>query len=482
MTARVPVAALIAVVAAVVGCGAGSRIGRGIVPVMILGAAIVGVVAVARAGPVGAIAGVVAVFLLAAPVSARAHHGVRNSPLAVPVARGATATLTGRAVDDPDVGRYAAGLLVRVELGWTHRTVLVRATGDDAMRLARLRAGDRVVVRGRLDPLLRAGDHRARRRHAVARLADAHLLAFRAPTGVRAGVEALRARVLSGVDRLAPDRRGLFAGFLIGETQDVPAGTIAAFRASGLSHLLAVSGANVAFVLAVVGPALRRLRLGPRTAVALLVVAGFAVVTRGEPSVLRASVLAAGSLLATAVGRPAARLRLLGYAVIVLLIGDPFLVGAPGFWLSVGASAGIVCGAPALDRRLPGPAPLRSALAVSLAAQAGVAPVLIVVTGSVPVVTPLANLVVAPAAELLGTAGLALALIAGFIPIVGSVARPLVEMPLAWVEGVARLGANVPVTLGPGAAAGLGAAAVVVRGASVACRRGSRAVPGSPTR
>jgi len=148
----------------------------------------------------------------------------------------------------------------------------------------------------------------------------------------------------------------------------------------------------------------------------------------------------------------------------------------------VGASAGIVCGAPALDRRLPGPAPLRSALAVSLAAQAGVAPVLIVVTGSVPVVTPLANLVVAPAAELLGTAGLALALIAGFIPIVGSVARPLVEMPLAWVEGVARLGANVPVTLGPGAAAGLGAAAVVVRGASVACRRGSRAVPGSPTR
>lgn len=479
MTARVPVAAVVAVVA---GCVVGSRVGRGIVPVLILGAAIAVIVAVARAGPAGAIAGVVAVFLIAAPVSARAHHGVRNSPLAGAVTRGAIVTLAGRAVDDPDAGRYVAGLLVRVDLGRTHRTVLVRATGDEAGRLARLRAGDRLVVRGRLDPLLRTGDHRARRRHAVARLADAHLLDYRAPTGVRAGVEALRARVLSGVDRLAPERRGLFAGFLIGETQDVPASTIVAFRASGLSHLLAVSGANVAFVLAVVGPALRRMRLGPRTAVALLVVAGFAVVTRGEPSVLRASMLAAGSLLATAIGRPAARLRLLAYAVIVLLIGDPFLVGAPGFWLSVGASAGIVCGAPALERRLPGPAPLRSALAVSLAAQAGVAPVLIVVTGSVPVVTPLANIVVAPAAELLGTAGLALALVAGFIPIVGPVARPLVEMPLAWVEGVARLGATVPVTLGPGAVAGLGAAAVVARGASVAFRRGSRPVPGAPTR
>jgi len=104
------------------------------------------------------------------------------------------------------------------------------------------------------------------------------------------------------------------------------------------------------------------------------------------------------------------------------------------------------------------------------------------VTGSVPVVSPLANLAVAPAAEMLGTVGLVLALAAGVLPVVAPVARPLVAVPLAWVEGVARIGAAVPIALGRGAVVGLAVLAVAGCGASVACRRGSRAVPRTPSR
>ena len=112
--------------------------------------------------------------------------------------------------------------------------------------------------------------------------------------------------------------------------------------ASGLSHLLAVSGENVAFTLALAGPLLRRLRVGPRTLVALGVVFVFAAMTRFEPSVLRASAMAVVALLAAFAG-PArgAWARVLAYAVIVLLIADPFLLRSVGFWLSCGASAGI---------------------------------------------------------------------------------------------------------------------------------------------
>ena len=86
-------------------------------------------------------------------------------------------------------------------------------------------------------------------------------------------------------------RRALLAGLVLGDDRDQPAVLRDAFSAVGLTHLLAVSGQNVAFVLAAAGPLLRRLRLGPRLAAVLVLLAFFALVTRFEPSVLRAAVM-----------------------------------------------------------------------------------------------------------------------------------------------------------------------------------------------
>ena len=72
----------------------------------------------------------------------------------------------------------------------------------------------------------------------------------------------LRDVVLRGTAPLPPTPRALLAGFLLGDTRAVPDDVVAAYRDSGLSHLLAVSGENVAFTLALFGPLLRRLSLG----------------------------------------------------------------------------------------------------------------------------------------------------------------------------------------------------------------------------
>jgi competence protein ComEC len=241
----------------------------------------------------------------------------------------------------------------------------------------------------------------------------------------------------------------------------------AAYRDSGLSHLLAVSGENVAFVLALGAPVLRRLRLGGRTAVALAIVVVFAAMTRFEPSVLRASAMAAITLLATLGGRPVSSLRVLAYAAVGLLLADPFLVHSVGFALSCGASAGIALLSAPLRTRLRGPAWVRDPLAVSLAAQAGVTPVLLATFGTVPLVTPVANLLAAPAAEAVGVYGMLASAAGGIAPPLA----PLLQQPtaalIAWISAVARAGASVGVALdrrsaGP-ALAGLASAACLRR-------------------
>ena len=129
------------------------------------------------------------------------------------------------------------------------------------------------------------------------------------------------------------------------------------FRAAGLGHLLAVSGQNVALVVAAAGPLLRRLRFRTRLPATLLLLAFFALVTRFEPSVLRATVMPGGVPQSPPGGREADGLRLLCLTVVALVLVDPLLVHRAAFQLSVVACAGILLGSAALADLLPGPRP-----------------------------------------------------------------------------------------------------------------------------
>ncbi len=190
---------------------------------------------------------------------------------------------------------------------------------------------------------------------------------------------------------------------MIGDTSRTPTDLTDAMLATGMTHLSAVSGSNVAIVLAVALGAggLLGLRRRARPLFALLLLAGFIVLARPEPSVIRAGAMGAIGLLGLSQSRRAAGIPVLSAAVLALLVIDPWLARSYGFALSTLATLGLLLfvrdwGA-AIGARLP--RRIRSwgpALAIPIAAQAMCAPVVVLLQGSVSTVGVLANLLAAP--------------------------------------------------------------------------------------
>lgn len=200
----------------------------------------------------------------------------------------------------------------------------------------------------------------------------------------------------------------------------------------------------MAFVLALAAPLLRRGTHRLRLPLTLVVLAGFGLVTRFEPSVLRATTMAGVAAVAAAGGRTAGGIRVLALAVVTVLLIDPLLVGSAGFQLSVLASGGILVLAGPLAAALPGPGWFREAAAVTIAAQLAVAPRL-VAFDPVPVVSLPANLLAVPAAGPMMTWGLTGGFAAG---VLGGVPARLLHLPTdllaRWLQTVAHTSAAAP--------------------------------------
>jgi competence protein ComEC len=389
----------------------------------------------------------------------RALDGLARTPFRL----GDRVAVVGTLASDPTVSPFDTEALVRTttfaddRVGAlpraVHRTLLVRASAADGARLATLEAGDGIVVRGEIAPLSgRAA--RSRWEHAVALLRRAHLQSdgmVRDP--LLAIADPLRDRVLAGLRGLRTDDRALLGAFVLGDASGIDAATRDDFRAAGLSHLLVVSGANVAWTLAVVAPLRRRLPLAGRLVLGLAVVVVFCAMTRFEPSVLRASVMAAIVMAASAWGRPVRALRALSYAVIVLVLVDPFLVHSLGFWLSTGATVGIALFGTPLAARLPGPRVVRETTAISIAAQLGVLPALVLGGLGIPWIAPAANLLAVPVAEPITVLALPFAFVESWAPWLARPPLAVCALLLAWVRMVAHGAHTRPSVVAAGAAA-----------------------------
>ncbi len=251
----------------------------------------------------------------------------------------------------------------------------------------------------------------------------------------------VRAKVALGATGLPAHQRALFGGFVLGDDRGQDLAVADDFRASGLSHLLVVSGQNVAFVLTAANPILRRLPSTTRSGVAIVVIGGFALLTRFEPSVLRAATMAALVVLSRATYRPQEPMRVLSLAVMVLLIIDPLLAWSIGFGLSVCATAGLAMLASPLEERMSMrgvPDWLGRPLAATLAAQIGSYPLLLGLGGVSPVSIP-ANLLALPAAEPLMIWGVIIGVPAGVLGQPAATMLHSVDRVLIWwVAGVAR--------------------------------------------
>jgi len=261
----------------------------------------------------------------------------------------------------------------------------------------------------------------------------------------------VRGAIEEAAAHLPPDAGALFRGLVVGDDRDQSRNTIEAFRASGLSHLTAVSGQNVAFLLAAAGPLLVRIRPVPRWLITLALIAWFVSLTRFEPSIVRAGTMAAFSATAFLVGAVASAVRSLGLAVIVLILVDPLIVGSVGFWLSVGATLGVTAAGPRIAGLLPGLGKLAVPVGVTFGAQLGVALPAVLVFGRLPLVSIPANLLAVPVAGAVMLYGLPAGLLAGTIEPLAPVLMAPAHLGVWWVDLVAHSAAGVEP--GPGRSA-----------------------------
>lgn len=360
-----------------------------------------------------------------------------------------------------------------------HHLDLVPTPADHAS-IARANSGDRLDVAGRVTPIDPTVS-RSRGSHVAGRLHAWRVAAAGSPRPAWR----VAGRVRDAVHRLGRplprQQRALFDGFVLGDASAQSDLQRADFRASGLTHLLVASGENIAFVLVLAGPLLRRSGTAGRWTLTLTLCGLYALVTGLEPSVLRAATMAVVATSAAGLGRPVKSPRSLAIAVTLLVLGDPFLVHSAAFTLSVGASIGILALARPLAASLPGPPWLANPLAVTVAAQIGVAPVLIGFPGGMPVAAIPANVLVAVPAGLVMVAGLpALVLAATTLP--GTGAFVLVPRALlGYIDGVARVCASLPLGyLGTATVAivtfGAATVAVVGRDRLAWLRRGAMAL------
>jgi competence protein ComEC len=268
------------------------------------------------------------------------------------------------------------------------------------------------------------------------------------PSWLQRWTEPLRQGLRSSVDRLPAGPRGLVPALVVGDRSRLPPEVTEDMRVAGLLHLNAVSGANVAIVLAGVLGVARR--LGVR-GYGLPVIGGaavlaFVVLARPQPSVLRAAAMGLVVLVAQSAGGTRRGLVSLAAAVLALVLMDPFLGRSIGFALSVLATAGILTLGPRWTTAASAwlPRTLAAALAVPLAAQLACTPLVVAVSGQLSVVALFANILVAPAVAPATIAGAAAAVISPIWLPAGTLLGFAAGIPAWWIVVVADAAAAFP--------------------------------------
>ena len=374
---------------------------------------------------------------------------VERDPVASLASEGAA--VTGRLVVSTDprpmAGARTDGVFLRavvVEVSgrgttWQVRSpVLVLAPAS----WADVRLGSTVALAGRLQPT-----EEGERSLAAMLSVHGEPVVLEQPGPWWRATEVLRASLRDAVAHRPAPERVLVPALVAGDDAGLDPEVAEEFRATGLTHLLAVSGTNLTLLL---GALLVLARLVGVRGRGLLVlglagVVGFVLLARTEPSVLRAAVMGVVGLLALTHGGGRA-VRGLGVAVTVLLLADPTLATASGFALSVLATGGIVLLGPrwrdALARWLP--RWLAEAIAVPTAAQLACTPVVAALSGQVSLVAVVANLLAAPAvgpATVLGLLGGCVGLV---WPWAGRLLGTVATWCVGWIVEVAHRGAALP--------------------------------------
>lgn len=265
---------------------------------------------------------------------------------------------------------------------------------------------------------------------------------------VAAAVNALREAFIGSTGTLPADARALLPGMVLGDRSQQPEDLADAMRLAGLTHLLAVSGANCSYVLGSVYllAAACRLPRPVRGLLGLTALGGFILLVRPEPSVLRAAAMGSIGVFALLAGRRRASLAFLCVSVIVLLLADPWLASSYGFLLSVLATLGLVLLGERCSRWLQRflPKMLADAVSLPLAAQVFCTPVLVMLQPGLPLYGVAANVAAAPVVPVVTIVGMAAVVLVPAWPWAAAAAVQLAGWLSLWVAFVARTVAAWP--------------------------------------
>ncbi len=258
----------------------------------------------------------------------------------------------------------------------------------------------------------------------------------------------LRNYMLDVFDRyLTEPQSSLIAGFLIGETRFIPDKIYDDFRDTGTLHLLAVSGSNVALVIATFAfiMIVLRIPLRARYLISLLIILIFCNLSYNQPSVIRASVMIGLFILGRLAYRRVNYINIIAMAAVLILLFDPMMLRDVGFQLSFAAAFGLIYFLPIIFGRLSlkgnifwkiGKVFLMTFLS-TLVAQLAVAPILGANFNTIPTVGFAANLVVVPLASIAVIISLVMCLLGWLAPlgeIIGEIANLLLSLTISAVD------------------------------------------------
>ena len=305
-------------------------------------------------------------------------------------------------------------------------------------------------VRGRIAPL-RAHDAYERRRGTHALLVATEIRGGGARRGGLLGaLDGVRARSERALTRGIPPPQGALArGMVLGQDDALSEDVRDDFRATGLAHLVAASGANVVLLATLVLAlgALAGLGLSARLWLAVALVAAYVPLAGAGPSIQRAAVMGVAALVAALAGRPASRWYALLLAAALTLAWNPRAAEDAGWQLSFVAVLALLALAPPLRARLAAaslPRGLAEAVAITAAATLGTAPLIALHFERLSLVSLPANVLAAPAVAPVMWLGTIAGALGQLSPSLAAPPAALAALPLGYLTWLADAAAALP--------------------------------------
>ncbi len=266
---------------------------------------------------------------------------------------------------------------------------------------------------------------------------------------VRLGIK-LQNRIVNVIEKSLPKQQaGLLNGILIGYRKGLSRQVQDAFSNAGLTHIMAVSGANISFILLPAAFLLKKLKVRKRAAnIALIfLIMLFVLITGFEPSVLRAAVMACILLLAGILLREPDVYAAIAVSCIILLSVSPCMLFNVGFQLSYAATVSIVMlykNVKELFRKYPMPKWVSETLAATISAQLGVLPITVLYFNRLSLISVVSNLLAVPMLELITILGMIMAIAGQFSLLLSRVFGYINSIFLSGVLFITKLSSEIP--------------------------------------